>query len=47
MKSFRRNILNFVGIKPVESTLIGNVEGDAETRAEWLDKMFELGSAGA
>ncbi len=47
VKSLRRNVLNFVGIKPVESTLIGNVEGDAETRAEWLDRLFELGSAGA
>ena len=44
VKSFRRNILKLVGIKPVESILIGNVEGDAEARAEWLDKMVKLGA---
>jgi putative NADPH-quinone reductase len=47
VKSFERNILKFVGIKPVEHTLIGNVEGDAEARARWLQTLFELGAARA
>jgi putative NADPH-quinone reductase len=47
VKSFERNILKLAGIKPVEHTLIGNVEGDAETREQWLDTMLNLGMAGA
>ncbi|UUL83144.1 NAD(P)H-dependent oxidoreductase [Sphingomonas qomolangmaensis] len=47
VKSFERNILKLVGIDPVEHTLIGNVEGDTETRKEWLDRLFNLGTAGA
>jgi len=47
VKSFERNILKFVGIRPVEHTLIGNVEGDAETRERWLDTLLNLGMAAA
>jgi putative NADPH-quinone reductase len=47
VKSFERNILKFVGIKPVAHSLIGNVEGEAEHREQWLDTMHELGMAGA
>ena len=47
VKSFERNILKFVGIKPVAHTLVGNVEGDAETRRRWLDTMIDLGTAAA
>jgi len=47
VKSFERNILKFVGIKPVEHTLIGNVEGDAKTREQWLDTLLNLGMAAA
>ena len=47
VKSFERNILKFVGIKPVEHTLIGNVEGEAETREQWLDTLLNLGMAAA
>jgi putative NADPH-quinone reductase len=43
VKSFERNILKLAGIKPVESTLIGNVEADAADRAAWLDRMRHLG----
>ncbi len=45
VKSFARNILKLAGIKPVASSLIGNVEGDATARDEWLDTMRELGAA--
>lgn len=46
VKSFERNILRFVGIRPVEHLLIGNVEGDAADRAAWLDKLSILGKDG-
>jgi len=48
LKGMERNILNFVGIKPVRETLLGNVEGvDAETRAGWIAEMRELGGKAA
>ncbi|MCQ0989326.1 NAD(P)H-dependent oxidoreductase [Jiella marina] len=41
----RRNILNFVGIRPVRETLYGMVEAASETkRAGWLEEMRQLGS---
>lgn len=46
VKSFERNILRFVGIRPVEHLLIGNVEGDAGDRQAWLEKLSSLGEAG-
>jgi putative NADPH-quinone reductase len=47
VKSFERNILKLAGIKPVEYTLIGNVEGDAGAREHWLETMVSLGMAAA
>jgi len=46
VKSLERNILKFVGISPVQHMLIGNVEGDADTREGWLEEMFSLGANG-
>jgi putative NADPH-quinone reductase len=47
LKSLRRNILSFVGIKPVRATLIGLVEGaSAKRRSGWLAKLNALGAAG-
>ena len=45
LRSLERNILKFVGIKPVHSTVIGMVEGSAEQRTEWLEEMRKLGTA--
>lgn len=47
LKSLERNILGFVGIKPVRETLIGAVEtcGGAQRR-KWLDKLAALGRVG-
>ena len=46
LKSLRRNILSFVGIKPVRSTLIGSVEGgNPKRRRGWLANLEKLGSA--
>jgi putative NADPH-quinone reductase len=47
LKSLERNILNFVGIKPVEKSVIGGVEADADERQRWLDEMRNLGRQGA
>lgn len=45
LHSLRRNILHFVGISPVRTTLIGNVE-HAQARAWGLKKVGELGRGG-
>ncbi|OHV77533.1 NAD(P)H-dependent oxidoreductase [Ensifer sp. LCM 4579] len=42
----RRNILNFVGIKPVRETLFGMVEAVGERkRARWIAKLRKLGAS--
>ena len=46
VRSFERNILKFVGVRPVKHLLIGNVEGKAETRERWLERLFSLGEKG-
>lgn len=47
LKSFERNVLKFVGVGPVASTVIGLVEGSAEHRTDALDKMRGFGAAAA
>lgn len=44
LKSLERNVLRFVGIRPIRETLIGGVEaiGDKKRRA-WLGRMRALG----
>ena len=40
----RRNILNFVGIRPVRETLFGLVANASDTtRAKWIQRMRKLG----
>jgi len=44
IKALERNILGFVGIAPIEETLIGMVEAmDDKARAKWFGKLRELG----
>jgi putative NADPH-quinone reductase len=44
LKMLRRNILQFVGIRPVRSTILGTVEGVSDVkRRKWLDEMEEMG----
>ena len=44
LKSLKRNILGFCGVRPVRHTLIGNVEGcGVVDRALWLRKLRLLG----
>lgn len=46
LRSLERNILGFVGITPVERSIVGNVEGDPAHRRKWLEAMTERGGAG-
>lgn len=47
LRSLKRNILHFVGIKPVATTLIGGVEALSEAgRTRWLAKLEALGRKG-
>lgn len=46
VRSFKRNILNLLGIDDVASSLIGNVEGSESHRKRWLKWMEEYGAAG-
>jgi putative NADPH-quinone reductase len=44
VKALERNILGFVGITPIEETMIGQVETmNDKTRQGWLTKLYELG----
>lgn len=44
LKSLERNILKFVGIKPVRETLVGSVETmKPEKREQWIGKLAALG----
>ena len=47
LRSFKRNILRFVGIGPTRRTLIGRVEESASARQRGLDRMRALGTAGS
>lgn len=46
LKSLERNILKLVGFKPVEHTIVGNVQ-DAKRREQGLAEMRELGAKAA
>jgi len=44
LKNLERNILRFVGIKPVRATLIGLIDAiDQPKRERWLAKLEQLG----
>jgi putative NADPH-quinone reductase len=47
LKALERNILGFVGIGPIDETLIGMVEGDPKQRAQWLVRLGRLGANAA
>jgi putative NADPH-quinone reductase len=45
LKSLERNILKFVGIRPVRATLIGSIEsGGAPRHKKFLEKVRQLGA---
>jgi putative NADPH-quinone reductase len=43
LKSLERNVLKFVGIAPVATTVLGMVDASEERRREWLEQVRELG----
>ena len=43
VSGMRRNILNFVGIKPVRETLLGLAGASDATRTKWIRQMHKLG----
>jgi len=46
LKLLTRNILNFIGIKPVRRTLFGMVgTSKPEARERWIQQVRELGKA--
>lgn len=47
VKSFERNILNFVGFSPVRRSLIGGVESSRAYREQWLGRIRVLGTKAA
>jgi putative NADPH-quinone reductase len=47
VKSLKRNILGFCGIRPIRATLLGMVEGEDDSRRRrWLARLEALGRAG-
>jgi putative NADPH-quinone reductase len=46
LKSLERNILSFVGIRPIRHNVIGSVESSDRYRRNWIEKMRRLGRAG-
>jgi len=48
LQALKRNILEFMGVSPVRSTLLGMTEAvGAEKRRQWLDEVEALGREGA
>lgn len=45
LKNLKRNILEFCGVRPVRSTIIGMVESSDARRKRWLKKVRALGQA--
>lgn len=43
VRMLRRNILNFMGVAPVWTTIFGSVEGGPEQRLSWLRQVETLG----
>jgi putative NADPH-quinone reductase len=46
LRSLKRNILYFVGLRPVRTSLIGSIEGSAASRANWLARVAAFGRTG-
>lgn len=46
VRSLARNILGFVGFKPVRVSLLGNVEGSAQARQRHIDTLLAIARRG-
>jgi putative NADPH-quinone reductase len=48
VKLLKRNILSFMGVSPVRTTIHGNIEGvSAQTRRQWLEEARIMGGRAA
>jgi putative NADPH-quinone reductase len=48
LRGLERNVLHFVGIRPIRETLFGMVGGATESRRRgWLKRMKEMGRKAA
>jgi putative NADPH-quinone reductase len=47
VKSLKRNVLGFVGFRPVRLSIIGSVAGSAAHRRRWLERLRSLGARAA
>jgi putative NADPH-quinone reductase len=47
VKSLKRNVLGFVGFRPVRLSIIGSVAGSAVYRRRWLERLRSLGARAA
>lgn len=47
LKALERNVLKFVGFRPVRHSIIGSVESSAEHREQWLETLAQLGARAA
>lgn len=47
LKSLKRNVLQFVGISPVRTTVIGSVDKSPAWRTGWIERVRRLGAAAA
>ena len=46
VRSLERNILRFVGFKPVKQTIIGSIESSAARCERWLARLRGMGAKG-
>jgi putative NADPH-quinone reductase len=46
LMSLERNVLRFVGLKPIRHNIIGSIEGSPAARQKWLDRIREFGKRG-
>lgn len=46
VRSLERNILRFVGLRPVKRSIIGGVDASEQRRLDWLREMGKVGAAG-
>ena len=43
LRSLERNILRFVGLKPIRHSIIGSVEASAVAREKWVERARQFG----
>jgi hypothetical protein len=44
VKSLKRNVLGFVGFRPVRVAIIGSIASSAAHRRRWLERLRSMGA---